>query len=162
MKNILVVIFAIFLFSCENQDKDTVEPQVNLNTFSTKKNAVNWSGITEIRLNNETDTLTFLGIANRPNDEVVVMKIKFQGLGTYSLTQKQAYYYTTVGGDVLVSKYDLTPGATGQFVISKYDQEKQVVEGNFDLDLKNTWSYSGQDTEIVKLTAGKYKGTITN
>ncbi len=113
-------------------------------------------------LDNNTDTLTFLGITNQPNDQVIVMKVKFQGPDQYPLIKNQAYYYSTTGGDVIHNEYKLVPNSTGQFIITKYDAEKKLVEGNFELDLKNTWSYSGKDVDTLKLSEGSFKSTIAD
>ncbi|PSR56390.1 hypothetical protein AHMF7605_24270 [Adhaeribacter arboris] len=158
MKNLLLVFFAVFLFSCENDDQ--AEPQTSLNIFSAKRNGVTWSGNTDVYLNNQSDTLTMWCIANRPNEAVLVVNIKFQGTGTYALTQNQAGYYTTVGRDVILSQYKPIPGSIGQLVISDYNAEKKQIAGSFELDLKNTWSSSGQDADTLHITAGNFTGII--
>ena len=127
-----------------------------------QKNNVKWSGVPEIRINAETDSLTFFGTANASNDEVIVMKIKFQGLGQYTLTKNQAYYYSTVGGDVLMSKYKLAPNSIGQLVISKYDKDKKSIEGTFDFMLKKDWSYLENTIDTLNLIDGNFKGKIAN
>lgn len=148
------------LFSC--QKENTPEPRLSDYRFTTEWNnsGVEWRGIPEIRLDNVTDTLTILGIANRPNDEVIGMKIKFQGVGTYTLTRNQAYYYSTVGGDVLTSEYKLVPDATSQLIITAYDAEKKLVEGTFNLSLQKKWSSNVNFAEELQLTNGKFKGKV--
>jgi len=158
MRNMLLTLLALGIFSC--QDTDQAEPQLAENTFSVQRNNVKWSGVPEIRLDAETDSLTFLGISNAPNDEVIVMKIKFQGLGQYTLIKNQAYYYSTVGGDVLTSKYKLAPNSIGQLIVSKYDKDKKSIEGTFDIMLKNDWSYSENTIDTLNLTDGNFKGKI--
>ena len=90
------------------------------------------------------------------------MKIKFQGIGKYTLIKNQAYYYTTVGGDVLTSKYKLAPNSIGQLIVSKYDKDKKSIEGTFDLMLKKDWSYSENNIDTLNLTDGNFKGKIEN
>ena len=158
MRNLLGIFLILVLFSC--QDDNQAEPQLTENTFSAQRNEVNWSGQSEINLDNETDTLTLISIANIPNDEVLVMKIKFQGVGQYTLTKNQAFYYSTVGRDVIVNKYKLAPNPVGQLEITKYDSGKKLIEGNFTLTLKKEWSYSENNIETLTLSGGRIKGVI--
>lgn len=160
MRNILLALLAAGLLSC--QDDNQAKPQLADNMFSAQRNGKNWGGITEIRVDENTDSLTFLGIGNQPNDEVVVMKIKFQGLGHYTLIKNQALYYSTVGGDVITSEYKLAPNAIGQLTISKYDVEEELIEGNFKLLLNKKWSYLEDNVDVLNLSDGCFRGKIAN
>ena len=90
------------------------------------------------------------------------MKIKFQGLGQYPLRKNQASYYSTIGGDVLASDYRLAPNSIGQLIISEFDIENKLVEGNFRLRLNKKWSYSEDNVDVLNLSDGKFKGKIKN
>ncbi|QNF31618.1 hypothetical protein HUW51_02330 [Adhaeribacter swui] len=158
MKNLWLLLFVVFLFSCDKEDQTNTPAKAN--TFSMKNNGVKYIGNTEVYLNNQSDTLTMWCIADRPSEAVLVLNIKFQGIGTYALTQNLAGYYTTVGRDVLLSNYRLLPGSIGQLDILKYNAEKKQIVGSFNLDLKLINSYSGQDADTIHITDGSFTGTF--
>ena len=128
---------------------------------SVKKNGLAWAGVPEMHLNKATSTLTLLGIANRPADEeVLILKLKFDGPGTYSLTKQQAYYYTTAKGHVLTSAYELASCAAGVLEISGYDPAEKLLEGNFRLVLTKEQSSPETDAEVVTFTEGRFRGRV--
>jgi hypothetical protein len=159
MKTIVAFLLVSLIISCHQSDNTS---QLLDNHVSAKRNNVNWIGSTEIRLDSVTDTLTFLGIANRPNDEVIVIKIKFTGAGSYSLTKSQGYYYSTVGGDVLTSEYGLAQNTGSQMIISKYDQSRRSIEGSFEMSLKKKRSNPENNIDTYNFTQGSFKGKISN
>jgi hypothetical protein len=160
MKNIAVFLSLLIIISCHNTED--VGLMNSDNYVSAKRNAIDWTGYSEIRVDNVTDTLTFLGIVNRPNDEVIVMRIKFDGTGSYALTHNQGYYYSTIGGDVLTSEYKLDPNGIGQFVISRYDPTEKSIEGSFEISLKKERSNPDNNIDIYNFTEGTFRGRIDN
>ena len=129
--------------------------------MSVKKNGLAWAGVPEMHLNKATSTLTLLGIANRPADEeVLILKLKFDGPGTYSLTKQQAYYYTTAKGHVLTSAYELASCAAGVLEISGYDPAEKLLEGNFRLVLTKEQSSPETDAEAVTFTERRFRGRV--
>jgi hypothetical protein len=161
MKNILLTLLALGFFACRYYSQ--VEAQLEVNTFLVQKNAIKWNGVTDIRYNNGIDTLVILCSSRVPNDESVVgMKIKFEGEDIYPLKTDQALYYTTVGKDVITSRYKPSPNAVGQVVNIKYDKAKKLIEGSFELLLEKEWSSSENDTDSITLTKGYFKGEIKN
>lgn len=115
MKLVPVIIAFLLIFQSCNKDEN---PQIIDNYISAKKNGLEGKGQTEIHLNQTTDTLTLLGISNQPNSEVIVLKMLFKGAGKYSLTNEQAYYYTTTGGDVATCHYRIAENSTSELEIS--------------------------------------------
>lgn len=158
MNKITAILFTLIVTSCHEGGSLTLTD----NSVFAKRNNHDWIGTTEIQLDRVTDTLTFLGIANQPNDEVVVMKIKFNGTGSYLLIKDQGFYYSTVGGDVLVSEYKLTPNAVGHFIISKYDSTEKLIEGSFEMSLKKERSNPENNIDTYNFTHGTFKGRIYN
>lgn len=161
MNKLAAVLLLVMVVSCSYKD---VSPQLVSveNSFSVKRNNLDWTGTTEIHLDNVTDTLTFFGIANRPNDHVIVMKIKFTGTGSYSLSNNQGRYYSTVGGDVLTSEYKFVPNTMGQFVVTKYLQAEKIIEGSFEMSLKKIWSNPENNIDTYNFTQGTFKGKFYN
>lgn len=128
---------------------------------SVKKNGLAWAGVPEMHLNKATSTLTLLGIANRPADEeVLVLKLKFEGPGTYSLTKQQAYYYTTARGHVLTSAYKLASCAAGVLEISGYDPTGKLLEGSFRMVLTKEQGGPETNVEAVTFTEGRFRGRV--
>lgn len=153
---IAAVLIAIAFLSCSY--KDTAPPE---NSFMAKRNDLHWSGTTEIAFYH-ADTLQVLCIANQPNDEVLLMKIKFNGTGSYTLTNNQAYYYSTIGGDVTSSEYKLAPNTTGQLIISKYNSAEKIIDGTFEVTLKKVRSNPENNIDTYNFTAGTFRGKILN
>jgi hypothetical protein len=158
MKKITLILLAVALISCQEENN----AELSENSFSVYKNYAAWEGITEIHLDSSTDTLTFLGVGNRPKEEIIVMKTRFQGPGTYPLTKNQGYYYTLVGGDVLTSEYILDPTVDGQLVVSKYDSAKKILEGSFNVLLKKKGSSPESNPDLLVFTNGKFRGKVEN
>ena len=157
MKNIALILLIIAMASCQEDKAGLTD-----NSFSVSRNFFPWLGAAEIHVDNTNDTLTFLGVGASANDDVILLKIKFNGPGTYALAKNQAHYYSTVGGDVLTSNYELAPNDVGEFVISKYDPAGKLLEGSFKVSLKKTWSYGGNGADILNFTDGHFKGKIEN
>ena len=167
MRKVLFPLIILWLFSCQSNDKS--RPQLEDNTFFAQRNGIKWSGKIDIRYNKEIrynkdiDSLVILGINKVPYDEaVIVLKIKFEGEGQYSLKKKQALYYTTLGRDVIISRYRPASNSIGQVVITNYDQANKMLEGSFDVRLEKEWSYSQDDIDCISLTQGYFKGKIMN
>jgi len=156
MNKIAAILLVLIITSCHQDDR------VGINSVFAKRNNLDWIGTTEISLDRVTDTLTFFGIANRPNDEVIVMKIKFNGTGSYSLTKDQGLYYSTVGGDVWTSEYRLAPNTVGEIVISKYEPTEKLIEGSFEISLKKERSNPENNIDFYNFTQGTFKGQIYN
>lgn len=149
--------FLIFIFTSCHEDENTGR----VNSVVAKRNNVDWIGTAEIYLDDVTDTLTFRGTANRPNDEVLVMKIKFNGVGSYSLKNRQAYYYSTIGGDVLSSEYELGTNV-GEMVITKYEPEGKLLEGTFEMSLTKVRSNPANAIDTYDFSDGVFTGEIFN
>lgn len=151
---LLFLLFTFVLLSC-SKDDDNTEPDF----ISATINEENWSGDPEVSLNQENDTLTLLGAGD---EQVVVFKIKFKEEGTYNLSDAQANYYTTIGGDVITSFYTLDPESTSQLTITEYHSESNTIKGNYELNLIQDWSNPETEIDLLNFTDGEFKGTIVN
>jgi uncharacterized protein YdgA (DUF945 family) len=151
--------YALILFvaiSCHetNSEVDTVL----MNFVRAKKNDSDWRGATEIHLNKNADTLVFLGISHSPDSEVIVMKFKFSGVGKYTLSDSQASYYSTIGGDVTLSEYELRANEKGKIEISNYHEKEKLIEGKFEMTLKKQRCNPDTCEEFIIFTEGYFKG----
>jgi hypothetical protein len=159
MKKIAFITFAFSLLIACRDDKQT---PLSDNAISADLNGIGWSAVMSVSFDlNSSDSLRFQAVTNHPNDEVMNLIIKFQGVGSYELTGQSASYYTTVGGDVLSSEYVLDTSVPSHFEITEYAADTKTVEGNFKLVFKKKRGQSA-DSEILNFKNGKFKGTIKN
>jgi hypothetical protein len=157
MKSTIFSILALcVLFSCHT------DAPLNNGIFSIKKNGTVLTGDVTLRLDKTTDTLYIFAIAHKPNEEVIGMTIKFNGTGEYTLTKNQAFYYATVGGDVIVSEYKLPENTTARVVISRYTTGDKIVEGTFTMTLHQSMSNPPNTINILTLEEGTFKARIVN
>lgn len=154
-KIVAVIMLAIVVFSCD--DNDTTLPD---DFIRAEKNTISWEGSASANFSQYTgDTLFIFG---RGLEEALMMKIKFAGTGYYSLGKKQGYYYTTIGGDVVTSEYKTDGGAyTGAVKITRYDETEEIIEGNFEVSLKQVRSNPQNGIDAVSFVRGRFKGKIT-
>jgi hypothetical protein len=153
-RTLAATILAVVVFSCD--DNETTLPD---NFISAEKNDVAWTGRTEISYGQYSgDTLAILGIGT---EEVLAMKIKFAGTGDYLLKKHQGAYSTTLGGDVLTSLYETDDGSyVGAVKITRYDEDEKIMEGNFEVSLKQIRSNPQNGIDVMTFTRGQFKGKI--
>jgi hypothetical protein len=160
MKKIAIVLLVLTLVACEDNDKEN--PTAGGEFVWAKRNNVTWSGAADISIDHASDTMTIFGVADRPNDEVLMMRIKFNGVGTYPLVKNQARYYSTVGGDIVVSEYRLASDVAGSLMVLDYDAATKIIQGQFDVQLKKRISVPENNIETFSFTKGVFKGTVRN
>ncbi|MBJ7882878.1 DUF6252 family protein [Gelidibacter salicanalis] len=151
---VLLLLISFVIISCGDDD-NLDEP----NYISSKIDEVNWDGVPEININHVNDTLTLLGSGN---EQVIVFKIKFNGVGTYNLSGSQASYYTTIGGDVITSLYTLDENFSSQITVTNYNLEENIVKGNFELLLLKKWSNPENNVNSLGFTNGQFRGIIAD
>jgi hypothetical protein len=153
MRILPAIILLFIVFSCSDDKEAGIK-----NTIAAEKDSDTWAGRTEMNLNAVPDTLVILGIAK---EEVLVMKIRFNGIGTYPLLKNQAIYYTTVGGDVLTSEYKSDAGNhVGELIITGYDENNKVIQGTFQINLKKVWSNPENNITAVTFSKGLFNGKV--
>ncbi|MCF0058606.1 DUF6252 family protein [Dyadobacter sp. CY356] len=157
MKKLAILMLALGFFACKNEkDKESVNPESS--SFSAEKNNEKWTGGTSLQLKSaDSDTVSFFFVANHPNDEVLVINVKFDGMGVYPLNRNQAFYYTTIGGDVISSRYAMSSEDTGRLVITKYDTIHKEIEGNFEISLKKQSANPENNVDVLKFTNSSFK-----
>lgn len=146
-------LFALTLLSChENED-----PVQGDNFITALRNGVAWKGTCEMEIDSN-DTLRIWG---RDREENLHMRVKFDGVGRYELTGRRAWFYQTVGGDVLVSEYTLPAGATGELMITGYDSTSRTLDGTFDINLAKARANPDNNIDHFHFTNGRLLGTIS-
>lgn len=117
-----------------------------------------WIGSPQINIEVSNDTLTVLGVGI---EEYVYFRIKLAGEGVYELKGGQAAYYTTIGQDVITSRYGINAEEESSVTITKYKQDQQIIEGRFNIYLEKEWSNPSNEKEKLNFTNGQFKGEIT-
>jgi hypothetical protein len=156
---------------CSNSQQDVNQQNMLMDTapsvikypqdqFCGTKNGECWSAFASCRRDmNDPDTITIHGMGH---EESLAIKIKFNGVGTYHVTASNDYfhgstvmYYLTLGGDVIISIYDLESESTVE--ITKYDPRQQIIEGTFDFKMKRRPRFAGSDgPDEVVITNGSF------
>ncbi len=77
-----------------------------------------------------------LFIMARNGEENIIIGIKQKGTGTYSPAEFKAYFYATIGLDVVVATYQLSNDPSNSINITDYDETTHVVKGSFNLAFK--------------------------
>ena len=159
MKTIaLTFIIFLTLLGCER--KDDGDELLLQNTFTSKKNNQDWKGITELSLT-ANDTLIFLGDGDGIDNGILLIKVKFEGKGSYTLENNQGMYYNTLGEDVLISQFVIQSGKQAKFLISEYDEDLKLLGGSFEIPLKAT-RFNGiiSGDSLLLIADGRFNGKI--
>lgn len=157
MKNVFLCLsFCVVLVGCDDEVKTTdcpiqftsvrpspsysmmlnpVPPEHQCDYITARKNGQAWTVRATTAFVEQNDTLYVHGFGH---DETLAFKFLFTGPGTYEITAEansgylkgNAYYYTTVGGDVLISSYLLARDATVEIV--EYNEIEKLIKGNFE------------------------------
>lgn len=106
-----LIYFALSCFVLLNTgchpDKCCVPPQSQV-YLKAQKDSVLWNA-SPANTTIQNDTVTIVGTTNNPGAllETLVIKVKYNGLGNYNLTNGQAVYYTTAGQSAPIIKHDI-------------------------------------------------------
>ncbi len=90
-------------------------------------------------------------------EDVVGVRLKFSGPGTYAVASEQGFYDTLIGGDVLDKSYRTFGSAYDQVVITRYDSLTKIVEGEMQLRLKD----ERQGDEVL-FSVGRFRAKVRN
>lgn len=160
MKTSIIFFVLITTITSSCKENSAVEPSIN--GFTAKKNASEIKGQVEIYSMTKNDTLSLFFKSNMPNDEVLVVKIPFHGIGKYTISGNQSYYYSTVGGDVFMSEYNHLTSDAGQFEVLKYDIATKTITGKFTISLNKKWSRLETNATVLNFTGGFFQGKIND
>jgi hypothetical protein len=150
MRNsVFCFILALISISCEeNQDPSMLPEHGNI---SAKMDGFTWEGSTVASVTGDS-----LRIHGAGNDKHLEFKIKFEGMGSYELTGKQAVYNGIKWGDIATDFHNIAQGETGAFVITEYNSEARTFKGTFQLRLT---AVDGNGE--INFTEGKLDGIIS-
>ena len=155
-------LFSILVASSISACKEDDEVKPTIAGFSAMRNTQKINGRVEIYSIAKNDTLSILFERNMPNDEVLIVKVPFNGVGKYAIKSNQSYYYSTVGGDVFLSEYNQVMTDAGVLEVLKYDESTKTVTGKFSISLNKKWSYQETNVNTLNFTEGFFQGKINN
>ncbi len=151
MKNFILSLSIASLLTCACKKENSTQPE---HAVSAKKNNTDWVAKNPYTgFVNPTLKDSVLIIA-RVGEETLGIKFKSKGAGTYLQPEVNAYFYTTVGLDVLVSEYKLSNTATNQLIITSYDEGKNTMKGSFNLAFQKTRGDSKYFPDNIVFTNG--------
>lgn len=137
------------LFSCYPKDDP---PQAEGGFVTALKNGQMWTVPGETQFLG--DTLIIWGLGR---EEVLSFLIQFDGEGVYELKGNHLSYYTTIGGDVLTSRYQLEENEVEELVIEKFDSKEGWLEGSFAFTLPQASPSSTDHPEAIDFEQGKFR-----
>ncbi|TWR24018.1 hypothetical protein FPZ43_18595 [Mucilaginibacter pallidiroseus] len=158
MKNLLrmfVALIVLFAVACK---KDNAEKPVccvipDLAYIKAQKSGVAWQARPEY-FKTQTDSVTIIG---RQENELVLIRIKFTGKGSYAITPAQASLTYLIGGDGIVAEYYADDAATNTLEVTDYNAEKNNIKGNFNVTFKKSARYTDATfAQTVKFSQGSF------
>lgn len=147
----------LMILGC-NSDDD-ISPSLEANTFTAEKNDKHWHGTTDLQLM-KNDTLTFLAIGEGLDNGILMVKVKFEGTGSYTVAKEKALYYDTLGGDVILDEYTLQEPEKANFVVESYNEANGTLTGTFALELFPEAQGSKSIEYFLRITEGRFRGTL--
>ncbi|WP_426669081.1 hypothetical protein ACPPVU_23015 [Mucilaginibacter sp. McL0603] len=152
MKKILITIIAMgvmLAFSCK-KDNPVHQAFIGANF-----NNANWiADPTTQFLNNSRDTLLVKGF-HAGGEQNITFKVKFRGVGTYTLKANEGSFYTTMGSDVVTSQYKLDTTKMNNVHFDQYNAATGVSAGGFELHFIRT-SATGSLGTTLDFTNGQF------
>lgn len=146
-------VVAASLAACSNSD----EPSPATYSMTAKKNGAGWRGEVFLYFYPETDSLA---IFTRDKEFSLRMKVKFNRTGIYILKGNQAIGQSIVGEDI-TPPYLLSDNSEGRLVVTGYNDVEMSLEGTFEMVLKINHGTENAFSNVVDITEGHFKGTIT-
>lgn len=145
----LAAIIIGLLSSCKKDDNQIAAG------LTVVKDGLAWNALNVYTGFKPLDTKDTLFIVGRNNEENIIIALKQKGAGSYQQTEFKAYYYTTIGLDVIINKYQMDDNPNNSIIISEYNETTKTIKGTFNLTLKSTYNYNNFYPGTVTFTNGK-------
>lgn len=99
--------------------------------FTASKNSAGW-GAAATAYTITGDSLQLQGF-RQTGEEHLLINIKSNSPGIYTVTGRQAKFFTTIGMDAITSSYKLDDTHTSTVTITSYNAETRIISGTFQL-----------------------------
>jgi hypothetical protein len=153
----IVVACVTSVLSCKKDKQQAAVIHV-----SATKGTTDWATANVTTGYKPLDTKDTLFILAHNGEENIVIALKQKGVGTYQPAEFKAWYYTTIGLDVLIGRYALTSDAGNSVIITDYNETTHSVKGTFNILFKSTYLYGASQSDEVRFTNGKIDATLSD
>ncbi len=137
----LTIVSAALFASCRKdaQTPSGYWPQSTSLFVAANFQGINWVAAVSTTYNSTTDTLTINGFYY-PNNQYLVIKMPFGGVGVYKPThQTEGYFYSLDKNNNVTSFYKLDTTQTSNSIhITSFDPSIDIAEGDFQLSFVKT------------------------
>ena len=156
-RNISVFIIAVCLLSaCKKDDQPFAGGIVSV------KDSKIWS-ITNVNTGfKPLATKDTLFIRGQNGEENIVIAIKQRGAGTYRPAEFKAYFYATIGMDVIIGQYQSYNDPGNSIVITDYDEANHIIKGTFNFVLHSYYNYNNALPDKITFTKGKINTQLSD
>jgi hypothetical protein len=154
---LLLTITLTLSFAACKKDKQEV-----VNGITAQKGTINWNTTnvnTGFKPLAAKDTLFITG---QNGEENIVIAIKQKGAGTYRPAEFKAYFYVTIGMDVILGQYQSYNDPGNTIVITDYDEANHIVKGTFNFVLHSYYNYNNALPDKITFTKGKINTQLSD
>ena len=151
-----IVMISLLISACKKDNQDAVVGISGIKGTSAWKTPDAYTGFKPLATK---DTLFIVG---QNGEENIVIGIKQRGTGTYSPSEFKAYFYVTIGLDVVVGRYQLSNDPANSIRITDYDETTHVVKGSFNLVFKSAYIYNSTKSDEFTFTYGKINTQLSD
>ncbi|WCT12888.1 DUF6252 family protein [Mucilaginibacter jinjuensis] len=159
-KLILLPLVLIYVLGACKKDDSPAEAAY---TVSAKKNGVMWIGTNPLPLSTDNNPNDAILINAQNGGETLNFIFKSKGVGKYKQSDLTTYYGNS--GTTLnkpFSSYRLSNDATNQLTITRYDEGKNIMTGNFDLTFEKYPADNNSTPNKIVFTYGAFKAPINH
>lgn len=154
---LLALVLPLLLNACK---KATPTSNTDFSVFAEKNNAA-WVAEIPATTSMGAQSKRIVSITARTGEETLNITFNNKGVGKYKSADLFAYYYSTIGGNAIVSGYNLSKDASNELIITSFDEDKNVMTGNINLTLDKTYDGIGNTLpNKLVFTNGAFKSQI--
>lgn len=151
-KNLIVLAAFILLLAGCNNENCPVSSDFEY-YFTAKVGQEIWEGECYLDFANEDRQNLFLIPDN--NQNYLIAKINFNGIGEYFLSDSSVILIETDGGDVISGRYYSISNPDNTLNIEAYDETMSVINGSFNFKIR-------KQSITIDVTSGEFKANFIN
>jgi hypothetical protein len=152
----LSIIVCLLLAACKKDNPSAI------NEIAFVKNSKTWSTTNVGTGFKPLETKDTLFIRAQDGEDNIIIAIKQRGAGTYQPTEFKAFYYVTIGMDVIIGQYQTYNDPGNSIVITDYDETNHVIKGTFQFVLTSYYLYNNTTTQKITFTNGKINTQLSD
>lgn len=161
-RSLLLLLSATVLTFTSCAKKKCCDFPVTPNFILAQKNGVEWRANT-LNSTIRGDTIIVSGSYNNSGqEETLVFKLVFDGLGYYSLKNNEGYYHIVKGG-ARAGTYGFNPTHSNTITVFAFNESEKIMQGFFELKfVKIHDDPPGTQQDEVSFLSGKFKVALHN